>query len=171
MSDSGEHDGHSDGAASGEVLRNLPRTRPQRPSSRRVHDAGETGSADAAPAPTRSDAPETETPPRRRVATPAAAKRSSAKAKPRAAAPRTSGGARAASPRHGTGARAGRRGNASASSRAPQGFEAERGGAVDPPSAGDVLDSALGAAGDLMQAGLGLGGRAVRGALSRLRRG
>jgi hypothetical protein len=58
-----------------------------------------------------------------------------------------------------------------APSQAPQGFEPDTTAALEPPTAADVLDSALGTAGDLVQASLELGGRAVRGALSRLLRG
>ncbi len=134
MSDSG--DGNS-----GEVLRNLPRTRPQRPSARRVHrDAADSANGDAGTTPR---------PP---------AKRATTAKKARAAAPRK---AASASAKRKATAATGRAG-------APQGFEAEASGGVQPPTAADVLDSALGTAGDLVHAGFDLGERAVRGALSRL---
>ncbi len=63
MSDPSVHDGHGDERAAGEVLSNLPRTRPQRPSSRRTHSAAAESpaggssppaSAPSKPAPTRA---------------------------------------------------------------------------------------------------------------------
>ncbi len=147
MSDSSV-DGGRDGASAGdgtagEVLGNLPRTRPQRPSARRVHRDADNGDGGTAARPT--------------------AKRATA---PRAAPAKK---ARAATPRKAASTTAKRK-SAGASDRsgAPQGFEAEASGGVQPPTASDVLDSAIGAAGDLVHGGLDLGERAVRGALSRL---
>lgn len=73
MSDPGANDGHGGDDASGEVLRNLPRTRPQRPSARRVHRGTEPPPggppSDAAGSPAPAPAPPKPASPRKRTAT------------------------------------------------------------------------------------------------------
>lgn len=159
MSDANGHDstGDVDGDA-GEVLRNLPRTRPQRPSARRVHASDGSSSprseppavgATPAPAPARARPPAKPAP----------------RAKPQRA---TAKAARAAQPRTTAKPATAARKPAATRSGAPQGFESDAHSALDPPGVADVVDSALGAAGDLVQSGLDLSGRVVRGALSKL---
>jgi len=184
MSEPSVPDGRGEDDGSGDVLRNLPRTRPQRPSARRTHAtppattdtaASSANGASASPAETGPAAPAA--PKRQAAKAPRAKRPAGAKATPKAgtAKPTAKAGARStakttAKITAGTGRRraAGAAKSPRASSGAPQGFEAEANVPVDPPGAADVLDAALGTAGDLVQSGLELGGRAVRGALSRL---
>jgi hypothetical protein len=153
MSDPNANDGGGVDDA-GEVLRNLPRTRPQRPSARRTQTAQPTAAAPEGQPTTSAPAAKPAPKPRKRAAAKPAPKARAAASKPAAK----------AKPK----ARASTKVGAGAPSGAPQGFEADTSVTLDPPGAADVLDAALGTAGDLVQSGLELGGRAVRGALSRL---
>jgi len=164
MSDANGHDngGDSDGAA-GEVLRNLPRTRPQRPSARRVHASDRPSSPRATPPP--GDPAEASATAPRRPRTRATTAKSAPRSKPQRATPKT---ARAPQARSTATPRRAAKTATAAPSGAPQGFETDAHSALDPPGVADVLDSALGAAGDLVQSGLDLSGRVVRGALSKL---
>jgi DNA polymerase-3 subunit gamma/tau len=176
VSERGEGDTATpNGNGSGEVLANLPRTRPQRPSARRQ------AMRQTSPGPAETSGA---TPSKRAAAKRPAAKQAGANAAPAkgptAKGPATKGSAKGAGRR--TAAPTGRargtgtaRGRASAPKSAPearapaQGFESAT-GSVRPPTGAEVLGTAVEAAGELAQAGVRAGGRLVRGALSLLPR-
>jgi hypothetical protein len=172
VSERGDDDtGTPSGDGSGEVLANLPRTRPQRPSARRQAMRG-----------TSPQAAETSsgTPAKRAAAKRPAAKASAAKARAAKGSAAKGSAAKGAARRtatpagrgHGSGASRGRASTPRAASeaRAPaQGFESVT-GSVRPPTGAEVVGSAVEAAGDIAQAGVRAGGRLLRGALSLLPR-
>jgi histone H1/5 len=163
-----------------EVLTSLPRSRPTRRSAKRGGTQEGNGAAPAAPKPKpkAAAAPKAKTAPKRAKAKPAAAS-----AKPKAAArPKR---AAAAKPRSATPAKP----KASAAKPKPAAVPPQRPepiapgapdltafptepprGPVDPPSGGEILQSAAKAAGELAQAGITVGREALKQVVRRLPR-
>jgi outer membrane biosynthesis protein TonB len=163
---------------SSDVLGSLPRTRPQRRSSKRA-DAPVTAAADVtetkptpkpkrAPAKPKTTAAATKPKPKRAPAKPKTTA-AATKPKPKPARPKAAAAKKPATPRA-TATAAAQPAPPTSPRTETQQQPSQPRRSIEPPSGTDILQTAAQAAGDIASLGIEAGRRAVRGALSRLPR-